>query len=330
MSTPRLLPIIIVLGTILGACASFEDEDLVIDLRVLAMSASVPDQVVDFDIENPPDPAEILPQLDDSEMCAYVADPADDRRLRWSMTLCVLNNNERCSGDLPSVKLASGIIEDPDVFRPAPAMCGTIPADGNLLGIVLAALEADSLSGLGGVEYGVSFTVGPEHGDPALDLFAGKTVTIGPRIPDGRMANNNPSVTHFDASIEGAEPVPLSLGRCVDQTAPLVVEPGQQVRLTPVEAEGAREPYVVPTLDGEMRMFTESLTYQWMAGGGTVGSGSTGGPRDAFGNPAILYTEWRAPNRDRLTGPTDIPLWIVQRDERKGATFHEACLRVVP
>ena len=318
------------LFVMLAACGSFEDEDIVIDTRVLAMAATVPDQVVDFDIENPPDPAELLPQLVESTMCAHVADPADDRRLRWSMTLCVLNNNERCIGSLPSLMLASGVIEDPDVATPAPSMCGTIAPDGNLLGIVLAALEADSLSGLGGVEYGVSFTVGPEDGDPDLDLFAGKTVTIGPRIPDGRMANNNPSVTHFDASIEGAEPVPLPLGRCVDQPSPLVVDPGQEVRLTPVETEGAREPYVVPTLDGEMRMFTESLTYQWMAGGGNVGSGSTGGPRDAFGNPATLYTDWRAPNRDRLTGPSDIPLWIVQRDERKGATFHEACLRVVP
>ena len=56
----------------------------------------------------------------------------------------------------------------------------------------------------------------------------------------------------------------------------------------------------------------------------------SGGPRDFAGNPAPLFTDWRAPNRDDVGEGLDVPFWIVQRDERLGATWYEACLRVVP
>ena len=43
-----------------------------------------------------------------------------------------------------------------------------------------------------------------------------------------------------------------------------------------------------------------------------------------------LFTEYRAPRAEDLDGPTDIPLWIVQRDERLGTAWFESCIRVVP
>ena len=43
--------------------------------------------------------------------------------------------------------------------------------------------------------------------------------------------------------------------------------------------EGVREDYVVPTFDGGSRMFTESLTYQWLAGDGEWSRSRTGGCR---------------------------------------------------
>ena len=48
---------------------------------------------------------------------------------------------------------------------------------------------------------------------------------------------------------------------------------GTDVRLTPIEPDGVREEYVVPTLDGSARMFTESLSYQWSASAGGFSSG---------------------------------------------------------
>jgi len=312
-----------------SACASFENEDIVIDMRVLAMAATVPDQVVEVDLENPPQPLDLLDQLVATRMCALVADPTFDRRLRYSLTLCVLNNDERCR-ETPQVVLADGLLDDPDITVPAPELCATIEPDGNLAGVVLKALEGDVLSGLGGVDYGVSLRVGGEGDDPDLALLAGKTLRVVPRIPDERRANTNPYLLFFDAAKDGLDPMPLPMGRCVDQTAPLELVPTQRVRLTPIEPPDAREPYVVPTIDGQQQMFTESLTYQWLAAAGSYSSGSTGGPRDFTGNPAPLFSDFRAPRAEDLTGVTDIPIWIVQRDERLGAAWYESCIRVRP
>jgi hypothetical protein len=316
----------------LAACATFESADIVLDMRVLAMRASVPEQVVDLDLANPqqpPDPIELLDQLVPSEMCALVADPTYDRRIRWSMTLCLLDSDQRCSSNARLV-LASAIADDPETAQPAPRLCATIAPDGNLLGILLEALEGDLLAGLGGAEYGVSLAVGPEGEAPALDLLAGKRLRVSPRIPAARSANTNPSLQHLEAAIEGGEPFVLPPGRCVEQAAPIELRPSQTMRGTPIESPGVREVYVLPRLDGEQQTFTENLTYQWLAGAGGFSSGSTGGPRDVAGNPAPLFTDYKAPAAKDLTGPTDVQLWVVQRDERLGAAWYEACVRVVP
>jgi len=289
----------------------------------------VPDQVVDVDLSNPPQPAELLAQLVPAEMCALVADPGRDRRLRWSMTLCLLDSDQRCTSDA-TLKLASGIADDPDTAQPAPRMCGTIQPDSNLLGILLEGLEDDALALLGGIEYGVSLSVGGEGEDPAADEFAGKRMRVSPRIPAARSANTNPTLRHIEAAIGDGEPFALPAGRCVDQSAPATLRPGQAMRLTPIEADGAREVYVVPRIDGEQQTFTESLTYQWRASAGSFSSGSTGGPRDVAGNPAPLFTDYRAPAAKDVSGPTDVQLWIVQRDERLGAAWYEGCVRVTP
>jgi len=313
----------------LAACGSFENEDIVIDMRVLAMRSTAPDQVVDVDLEDPPQPTELLAQLVPAEMCALVADPARDRRIRWSMTLCVLDSDQRCDSDA-KLELARGIADDPETAPVAPRLCGMIQPDGNLLGVLLEALEGDALSGLGGVEYGVSLVVGGEGDDPALDLFAGKRMRVSPRIPAARSANTNPSLQRLDASIDGSAPFALDPRRCIEQTAPVELRPEQEMRIMPVETEGAREVYVVPRLDGEQQTFTESLTYQWLAGNGSFSSGTTGGPRDLAGNLPPLFTDYEAPKAEDLSGPTDVQIWVIQRDERLGAQWYESCVRVVP
>jgi hypothetical protein len=224
------------------------------------------------------------------------------------------------------------VVDDPDTAIPAPQMCGTVEPDGNLLGVVLSILEDDVFRGLGGIDYRVVLTVGGEDEDPALDLVGGKSLRIHPKIPPEVSPNTNPTIDRFDAAIDGVNPVPLPIGRCVEQAAPLTVVPSQRVRITPIEPPdgSARETYVVPTIDGQGQTFTESLVYRWLAGGGSFSSGSTGGPRDVSGNPAPLFTDWRAPGADRLDRPTDIPIWVVQRDERLGNVWYESCIRVVP
>ncbi|CAN5693363.1 hypothetical protein BH11MYX3_BH11MYX3_14450 [soil metagenome] len=317
------------LGALLAGCTSFEDPDIVVDLRVLALSADHPEQVVDVDLANPQMPVQLLQQIVPAQVCALVADPAFERRIRWSLTLCSYGDYSRCSPDA-AVTIASGIADDPETAATPPQICGTVTPNANLLGVLLDTLEGDQLRGLGGVDYLVQLTVGGEDADPELDLYAAKDLRVAPRIPTARQANQNPNLDRIEATIDHGDPIALGTGRCVEGAPTLTIQPRDLVRLTPIEPVDAREPYVVPTLDGTGRMFTESLTYQWIASAGGFSSGSTGGPRDITGNPPPLFSDWRAPNAEDLAGPTDIELWIIQRDERLGVTWYQSCIRVVP
>jgi hypothetical protein len=315
----------------LVACGKFQDPNIVVDLRVIGMTASVPEQVVDVDITKPIEVSDLLNQLQPSEVCALVADPSfDGRRLRWSMTLCPLGEGDRCDDGVPHSLVASGVLDDPDITMPEPRMCGTVQPDGNLIGVVMYALDNDVLRGLEGEAYEVQLLVGGEDADPSLDLYAVKSLQVIADIPMGRTPNHNPTLTEIDATLPDADPVPLPLGRCVDQTAPIQVPPSTKIRMLPIEPDGVREMYTVAKLDGTFQTFTENLTYQWTAAAGGFSDGSTGGPHDPFGNEPPLFSDWTAPAAKDLDGPTDVSIWIVQRDERLGAVWYESCIRVVP
>ncbi|MCX5742192.1 MAG: hypothetical protein NT062_06825 [Proteobacteria bacterium] len=326
---------------LLVGCGSFEDPAIVLDLRILAATASIPEQVIDVDPTMELQPMVLLGQIAPIEVCYLVADPALDRTLAYTMSICPPSTDERCNTGEPEVVLATGVLADPDVAPGGVYPCTTIQPDGNLLGVLLAVLDGDPLGGLAGLDVSATLRIGGVDADRALDQYASKTVRITPRIPLARTGNKNPTLTSIEATITlpdsdtpGA-PFTLPLGRCVDQVAPLEVAPDTTLRLTPIEAADARETYIVPTLDGKTSTYTESPTYQWLAGNGGWSSATTGGPKDFVGNPAPLFTDWRAPKNvvatnDPLQGPTDVPIWIIQRDERFGATWYEACIRVVP
>lgn len=327
---PIAIAVAIAVAAGLAGCGSFQDPNIVVDLRVLALTAEPAEQMLDVDLSKPPDPAALLAQLVPTEVCALVADPGADRRLLWSMTMCPLTTDERCDDDRPQVAIGGGLLDDPDTTVPEPRLCATVAPDGNLLGVLLDVLNDDSLHGLGGVDYEVQLRVGGENGNRDLDQYASKTLRVSPRIPAERTANRNPSLDGITAALGDAPPVALPLGRCAENAAPFALAPGTKLRLAPVEAPGARELYVVPTLDGRSESFTESLTYQWVASAGGYSSGSTGGPRDLSGNPAPLFTDYRSPRASDLMGPTDVSLWIIQRDERLGVRWYESCIRVTP
>ncbi len=315
------------LAAVLGGCTTFEDPDIVIDLRVISMQADRPEQVVDVDLANPQQPAMLLQQLQKARVCATVADPGLDRELRYSLTLCSSNGEDRCSTDADTV-IGSGIVRDPETSPNPVQMCAWIEPNANLLGVLLDTLDGDVLGGLGGVDYIVQLAVGGADADPALDQFAVKWLRVAPRIPVARQANQNPTINRLEASVERAPAVTLEAKRCAEGAASLSVRTRDTVRLTPIESVGAREDYVVPTLDGMGRTFTESLTYQWVASAGGFSSGSTGGPRDVSGNPQPLFTDWRAPSAADLSGPTDVSIWMIQRDERYGVQLRETCIHV--
>ncbi|TMQ24745.1 MAG: hypothetical protein E6J90_07295 [Deltaproteobacteria bacterium] len=314
----------------LAGCGSFQDPNVVVDLRILAMRSEPPDQVVDVDLTRPVMPSQLLSQLVPTQICALVADPTLDRRLLWSMTLCPTTSTERCADSDPQVVLGAGLVDDPDTTVPEPSLCATAMPDVNLLAVLLDVLQGDTLHGLGGVDYMVVLRIGGENADRDLDQYAAKILRVSPRIPAAHAANQNPGLDRIDAVLEDAAPVALPLGRCAENPAPYSLAPGTKLRLQPIESTGAREVYVVPTLDGRSETFTESLTYQWIAGAGGYSHGSTGGPRDLSGNPAPLFSDYKSPAAADLDGPIDVPLWIVQRDERLGVHWYESCLRVAP
>jgi hypothetical protein len=320
-----------------AGCGSFQDPNIVLDLRVLAIDSSPPDQVVDIDLTAPPDPQAVISQLVPVTMCALVADPGLDRQLAWSVAMCPFGDaasGERCDEDPDNTyAIASGVVDDPDTTVPAPPLCWTINPDASLLSLLLDIAEGDDLHGVGGIDVDVLLRIGGIDADRSLDQYASRTLRVLPRIPAALMPNHNPTIDHVDTTptdVAGAPVEPLALGRCAENPAPLEVPPGTKLRLTPVEPPGAREVYVAPTLDGKSQTFTESLTYQWIASAGGLSRGKTGGPHDLSGNPAPLFTDFKAPASKDLDGPTNISLWIIQRDERLGLTWYESCLHVTP
>jgi len=323
-------------------CGKFQDPNVVVDLRTLAIRAEPPDQVIDVDLSQPVMPDALLAELVPTQVCALVADPAASRRLLWSMTMCALLSTDRCDDDGPEIPLGMGLMDDPETAVPEPTMCVTILPDANLLAVLAFVLQGDTLHGLGGVDYGVVLRVGGENGNRDLDQYAAKTLAVSPRIPAARAANHNPSLDRIDAALEDRTPVPLPLGRCVDNPAPYVLAPETKLRLSPIESAGAREVYTVPTLDGRAETFTESLTYQWIASAGGFSRGSSGGPHDLAGDPPSLFSDFKSPAASDLGGAdsgsasgstggsNDVTLWIIQRDERLGVRWYESCIHVAP
>ncbi len=311
-------------ATALVGCGSFEDEAIVLDLRMLAVVVEPPEQVFPID---PDDPTNI--ELAPFTACALVADPALDRGLSWSLSVCPRTGNLRCDPERPQFVAAEGRIVDPDHSQPAQPLCATVPGDLRMLNVLRDQLENDNLQGFGGVDVNLALTITPD-GDPGAAIFGGKAARFSAKLPAERVANANPTLDRIEVDIDGGAPMPLPLGRCVDQAAPLTIAPGQRLNLMPIEPASAREVYVVPTFEGGSRTFTENLRYQWLAGAGDWTRGNTGGPRDSAGNPAELDTAWRTPSAEDTGAGLDVPLWIIQRDERGGTAWFPSCVRVRP
>ncbi len=316
---------------LVAACGTFEDPNVVIDLRVLAMTADPPEQVID--VSQTQDPTQLLAQVVPAQVCTLVSDRNFERELRYSFTLCVPKTNDRCDEDQPQIDLGSGIAPDPDTY-PRPPLCTTIEPDGNLLGVAYSYLQTDQLHGIGGIYYGIVATIGGVGANPADDIVAQKSLRLMPRIPANITANHNPTLGGLVASDPDAEmsnPQPMVLDACDAPGAQkLEVPPDTKVRLNPIEPDGVREVYVAPTIDGGEETLTESITYQWVIGDGKISKGTSGGGHDVFGNLKPLFTDFTAPKAEDLTGPEDIPVWIVVRDERLGAAWYETCIHVTP
>jgi hypothetical protein len=315
------------LALAVAACGSFEDPAIVIDLRPLAAVAEPPEQVVVIDPANP-----LAIELADVRVCALYADP-ERRVLDWQMTLCPPKRDMRCDQvDAPSL---------PATLEPTPTAitevsqvaCGVIPAGPGLTAIVRRTFEDDSLQGFGGVDVNLLVRAVPRGAGEEQAVYLGKQIRFSAKVPAERVANTNPAVDELTAQIDrgaGLEtPIALPRGGCTDGGPRTEVPVGAELKLTPVPRPGSFETYVVPTFEGGSRTFTENLRYQWLATGGDFSRGDTGGPRDPAGNPAVIDTEWRTGELPDGVARRAIDLWVVQRDERGGASWWTTCVEVV-
>ena len=256
----RAPPLLLALPALaLVACdPGFEDPTEVIDLRPLAMVAEPPEQVLDLDPQRLPSPDQLLAMLRPVQICGLTGDPLP-RDVRWTFTACVEGSDVRCNDDLPKLMLGSGAAPDPEQSLPRPQLCARLEPGLPLLVVLQAAIQDDPLAGFSGIDLLVEWKLEAD-GEPTQ--YAGKRVRFAARVPASRTANHNPTLTGFTARVagsDGAAEQPLTLGRCVDQAAPLTVRAGDRVAITPVEPQGLRETYVVPTFEGEVRQFTETI-----------------------------------------------------------------------
>ena len=322
---PMLFPMLLAAG-----CGEFEVRSIVLDLRVLAMQVDPPEIVFPFDPENlPDDPSDIEVQRVD--VCALVADPAEARSLRFAMSACATTESRQCNDPRrPVAPVALGTVEDPETSDQPVEMCGTILTDLSLLSVLEDSVNADSLSGFGGVEVMVDLAVFPEGSSESEAQRAAKRILFAPQIPADRVANSNPSIDELGITRGDDSEELAPLGRCGDVT-PFAVSPGEEVEIEPTESEGSREDYVVPTFDGGARRFTENHTYSYYSTSGKWNGEVTGGPRDVAGNDPPIKSVWTAPDDSAEIGDgLDVRFWIVQRDERGGLSWYETCARVTP
>lgn len=318
----------------LAACASFEDPTIVIDMRVVGMTMMpAPERVIDIDFrDQPPTIDDVLAELQRQPLprvCAAIADPGRTRDLRYSMRACLLDDDSRCDPVRPQLLLADGErLLDPETSAGEPA-CAVVPADAAFVGLLQDSLMERPESAIVGVDYAVELRVGSVDAHPSEDLFATKRGRVAARIPETREPNHNPAITELQLTSENG-------GLFVERRSTSCATPfegmpqarsGARMTLYPVEAEGARETFQSPTLDGDFLEVTEYIEYQWLATDGAFSDELTGGPPDLLGNQSLLGTDWRAPV---VTRPLDVAIWMLARDDRYGVTILQTCIRVLP
>jgi hypothetical protein len=332
---------------VVAGCTTFEDPSIVLDLRVIAMTASFdtdgrppptdasqtessgPEQVIGIDFEHP-NVQTILAQIQPVWIRAFIADPAAHRSLKWKMTLCILGMDDRCDLDHPVIEMGSAVISDPEDSLSAQQPTAELLPDQKLLAILREAVEANPVQALGGIEYGVVIEVS-DLADPTQIVYGAKHLRLAGRTPPDRSANVNPFLSYLDAAIQS---IGIIIPHCRCSQHELAgcnipeIDAGTVVTLFPVEPTSIRQEYTAPTLSGGSETLTETITYQWLAGEGGFSDETTGGGHDVLGNQSLLGTEWRAPKK--VSTDVYVPIWMIQRDERYGANVLETCMHVVP
>ena len=305
-----------------------------VDLRTLAMRAEPPDQVIDVDLHPAGDagraarPARADPGLRAGRRSGRRPAPAvvDDavraaqhRPLRRRRPRERARHGPRRRSRRPR--------------SPSPRCASRSMPDGNLLGLLAFVLRGRHAARPGrrrlrrrapGRRRERRPRSRPVRGQDAARCRRGSR----PSAP----RTTTPRSTRIDATLEdGQRRCTLPLGRCADNPAPLPARPGHQAaahagrvgrRARGLRRADPRRP--VRDLHREPDLPVDRQRRRVLA---RLDRRAARPDRQPARRCSPTSSRRRAGDLD---GPTDVSLWIIQRDERLGVQWYESCIRVAP
>lgn len=318
-------------------CGELDTADRVHDLRLLAMRADPPEQVLP--VAFLPDGGVVpvvgggrdggtgglprVPAIAPVTVTALMADPAGNGRdvsYRFSTCAQLTSDTHRCEQDSPAYQvLAEGILTPTDVGGEPQV---TFTPDYTLLGQVVS---RDPYRGLGGVQLPVQIEL--SAGDESVVGYKRVTFTLGQAL---QPPNTNPVIQSLlyndadwapDQQLEFVSTLRATRGPGGFRPPGGEADGGTtgQNRITPVVDPSQVEEYDRPTLDNSGTVhFTEQWRYNFFATQGTFSSASTGGGNIVTGADSSTASNWTV-LRDEPGG--SMTLWVVVRDGRGGESW---------
>jgi hypothetical protein len=278
--------VLIISALVLFGCTpKFQDQGVVVDLRVLAVNANPPEAQYDVDAGT----------VDNVTLTYLVVDPARPTNFATlSAQACEPTDTRRCDQglafDLGTVSRTGGT-----TFSSTLAVPSSVLQDAEQLA---------KLGGLNGIEVQVSFAV--DDADPAGIQEGDKVVVYSAK---GTTPNHNPLMTGVDTSIGGVATGSFTPAQTLN------VQVGVDNGLRPLLAADARETYTTTDLEGNQVTLTEDPTYSFFTTPGASFDRDTANEPVDGNAPSDGLTRFTADTRGSGT------LWIVVRDGRGGETW---------
>jgi hypothetical protein len=314
-------------AVVMVGCGQLDTADRVHDLRLLAIRATPPEQVLPVaftangsvlstigqKVPTPPAPVTVT---------ALLADPAGaGREVSYRFSTCVQldSDTRRCTEDTPAYQVLSEGTVVPTDLGAEPSV--TFSPDYKLIGELV---RRDSLHGFGGVNLPVQIEI--TAGDESVAGFKRVTFEFGtPPLPP---PNHNPELQALDYN--GATWLAEAMPQFLAASAPTRGIPGTggadggtdtgTNTVTPIVDPAGFEEYDRPTFDGEPPVhFTETWRYSYFATRGSFSPGTAGGGNAATGNDGSTASRWSTVEGQTSAGPMTV--WVVVRDGRGGESW---------
>jgi hypothetical protein len=349
---------------LLGACTpNFADPTTVQDLRLLDVSADLPETIVDVgplaQLDAIPDAATVGPllaqvatTLPDSfptiTLRALLIDPrGQGRPVHVKVVSCVNAVDGQSSSNMMGMAMgmAAGRIRDTIDRDPCPGDAPVLADSDASAGpdgvvpfavpltitrpLLLAAITADPLGVVFGLPLTVQFTA--SAGDE--QVVVRKRVVFVPRLSPEQTPNRNPVIPTLTLRLSEDDPG-VAFNLMDPLAAPPEVSLGAKVAIEP--APGDAETYLTKVLERgtnhlTMESATEALRFAFYATAGDFGPGATTTDPNPVRTPPLhpLATTYHAPARMPEAGDV-VNVWVVTRDERAGSSWIQVALKLVP